>query len=195
MQNRLSSPLHIALTIVVAYLSYALASQLGASGIFASATAGITLRSLAHLPPNSRQAIAIDRAWDAIAFAANAVVFALVGLSLRLSRLEHEPLLLGAVTAAVLIARVVLAYGLVPLRGLTEASRPWRHAIALAGLRGGLSLAIALGLPVTLAARDAIRDATFAVVFVTLILQGPLIAPFLARLPLEGDAGATSTSA
>jgi len=182
MRSNLRGAALIVLTIAVAYAAYGAAAALGLSGIFASAAAGITLRSMARLPPQSPAAREIDRVWDGIAFASNAVVFALVGLTLRVDRLLHEPLLLLLVVAAVVLARLVLAYALVPLRGLTTAVRAWQHAIALAGLRGGLSLVLAIGLPATMPGRIEIRDATFAVVFVTLILQGPLIAPLLGRL-------------
>jgi monovalent cation:H+ antiporter, CPA1 family len=189
---RLATSVRIALTIAAAYGAFAFAAGLGLSGIFATAAAGITLRSMAQTKPGSSEAVAIDRTWDAIALGANAIVFALVGLTLRLDRFLSEPLLLLFVVAGVAIARIVLAYWLVPLRGLTDAPRAWRHAIALAGLRGGLSLAIAIGLPAAMPAREIIRDATFVVVFVTLIVQGSLVAPLLRRLALTERASATS---
>jgi monovalent cation:H+ antiporter, CPA1 family len=182
MRRRFPAFSRVALTIVVAYGSYALASALGTSGIFASAAGGITLRAMVPLRSSDPDAVAIDRTWDGIALVVNAVVFALVGLTLRLERIVQEPLLLLLVLAAVAFSRVILAYWLVPLRGLTDDVRGWRHSIALAGLRGGLSLAIVVGLPAGLTQRDAIRDATFAVVFATLIVQGALLGPLLTRL-------------
>lgn len=180
----------VAATIAVAYAAYAVAGALGASGIFATAASGITLRAMAHVPAASPEAWTIDRAWDAIAFAANALVFVLVGMTLRLDRVFGEPLLLVAVTAAVAGSRMLLAYVVVPLRGLTSTPLAWRHVIALAGLRGGLSLALALGLPSAMPGRDAVVAAVFAVVFVTLVVQGSVLAPILRRLP-GAEASAT----
>ena len=192
LRARLPRAASIAVTVVVAYGSYALASALGLSGIFASAAAGIALRSMSTMRADGADAVAIDRAWDAFAFVVNAVVFALVGLTLRLDRLASEPLLLAGVVFAVGVSRLILAYVLMPLRGLTSDPLRWRHAVALAGLRGGLSLALAIGLPAGIAHREGLRDATFAVVFVTLIVQGVLGAPLLRNIAKNLSPDATS---
>lgn len=173
----------IALTLGVAYGAYALATVAGASGIFASAAAGVALPRLAL---DKGEVRAIERFWDNTAFGANAIVFLLVGLNLRLARIFAEPLLLGAVLVAVVGSRAVLAYVLVPLGRRGGVAQGWRHAIALAGLRGGLSLALALGLPRTFPNRAQIIDAVFAVVFLTLVVQGWTLAPLLRRIPLVG---------
>ena len=174
--------LGIVTTLAVAYGSYALASFAGASGIFASAAAGIALPTLAL---DKSEVRAIERFWDGTAFLANAIVFLLVGVSLRLDRIFHEPLLLLSVVAAVVASRAILAYVFVPLRGADGARPSWRHAIALAGVRGGLSLALALGLPESFPDRSRVIDAVFAVVFFTLVIQGWTLAPLLRRLPLR----------
>jgi CPA1 family monovalent cation:H+ antiporter len=173
----------IVVTLAVAYGAYALATLAGASGIFASAAAGVALPRLAL---DKGEVRAIERFWDNTAFGANAIVFLLVGLNLRLARIFAEPLLLGAVLVAVVGSRAVLAYVLVPLGRRGGVAQGWRHAIALAGLRGGLSLALALGLPRTFPNRAQIIDAVFAVVFLTLVVQGWTLAPLLRRIPLVG---------
>ena len=174
----------IAVTLAVAYGAYALATLAGASGIFASAAAGVALPRLGLERSEVR---AIERFWDGTAFLANAVVFLLLGLNLRLARIFAEPLLFAGVLCAVVGSRLVLAYVLVPLGPKGSADRDRRHAIALAGLRGGLSLALALGLPRTFPDRAAILDAVFAVVFLTIVVQGWALAPLLRRLQLEGS--------
>jgi CPA1 family monovalent cation:H+ antiporter len=172
----------IVLTLVVAYGSYALATLAGASGIFASAAAGVALPRLAL---DKGEVRAIERFWDATALLANAAVFLLVGLSLRLERIFAEPRLLVAVVAAVVAARAVLAYVLVPIGHRAGAERGWRHAVMLAGIRGGLSLALALGLPRGFPNRASILDAVFAVVFLTVVVQGWALAPLLRRVELR----------
>jgi CPA1 family monovalent cation:H+ antiporter len=189
------TPGRIVGTIAVAYAAYMAASALGASGIFATAAAGVTLRAVVRVAPSSAQARTIDRVWDAIAFGANAIVFLLVGLSLRLDRVFGEPLLLVAVTAAVVCARALLAYLLVPLRGLTDTPLAWRHVIALAGLRGGLSLALALGLPAAMPSRDSVVAAVFAVVFLTLVVQGSVLTPILRRLSVAPESATLGKAA
>jgi CPA1 family monovalent cation:H+ antiporter len=175
----------IATTLAVAYGSYSLAAFVGASGIFASAAAGVALPTLALDKDEVR---AIARFWDGIAFVANSVVFLLVGLSLRLDRVFGEPLLFVAVVVAAVASRAILAYVIVPLGGAVGARPGWRHAIALAGVRGGLSLALALGLPRTFPDRSAVLDAVFAVVFLTIVVQGWTLAPLLRRIDLRAPA-------
>jgi CPA1 family monovalent cation:H+ antiporter len=172
----------IVTTLVVAYGSYAAASLLGMSGIFASAAAGVALPSLALA---KRDATVVEHFWDRTAEFANGLVFLLVGLNLRVDRIAHEPGLVVAVLVAVLVSRALLAYGLVPF---VAALRSRSHAaIALAGVRGGLSLALALGLPADVVDRPLVIDAVFAVVFATLIVQGSTIAPLLRRLRLSSQ--------
>jgi CPA1 family monovalent cation:H+ antiporter len=133
--------------------------------------------------------LGVERFWDVAALAANACVFFLVGLNLRLEWLVRTPLLCAAALISVLAARAILAYVLVPLRSLTDAPRAWRHVVALAGLRGGLSLALALGLPLAFPQRAQVLYATAAIVFVTLVVQG-LLTPQLVRRLLLSDSGA-----
>jgi CPA1 family monovalent cation:H+ antiporter len=172
----------IGTTLAIAYGSYSLASFAGASGILASAAAGVALPALEL---DESEALAIDRFWDGTSFVANAVVFLLVGLSLRLDRIFAEPALFGAVVAAVVASRAILAYAIVPLGRANGTGPGWRHAIALAGVRGGLSLALALGLPQSFPDRSAVLDAVFAVVFLTVVIQGWTLAPLLRRVDLR----------
>jgi CPA1 family monovalent cation:H+ antiporter len=172
----------IVVTLAVAYGAYALATIAGASGIFASAAAGVALPRLAL---DKGEVRTIERFWDTTALLANSAVFLLLGLSLRLERIFSEPRLLVAVVGAALGSRAVLAYVLVPLGNRNGRERGWRHAIMLAGLRGGLSLALALGLPASFPSRGPILDAVFAVVFLTVVVQGWTLEPVLRRIRLR----------
>jgi len=179
----------IVVTLAAAYGSYALATVADASGIFASAAAGIVLPQLSL---EASEVSVIDRFWEGAAALANAIVFLLVGLSLQFDRLFHEPVLLVATLAAVVLSRIVLAYVLVPVAAIAGAfSSGWRRAIALAGIRGGLSLALALGLPADFPNRPAVIDAVFAVVFATLVPVGWVLAPLLRRCKLAPKTLAT----
>jgi CPA1 family monovalent cation:H+ antiporter len=177
--RRVQTPwIGIATTLAVAYGSYFAASAIGGSGIFASAAAGIALPAFA-LERGERRII--ERFWDGTALVANGFVCLLVGLSLKLERIFHEPVLLLSILLAVVLTRGLLAYVLVPLADRRMQARGWRHAIALAGVRGGLSLALALGLPYGFPLRPQIIDAVFAVVFTTFVVQGWALAPLLRR--------------
>jgi CPA1 family monovalent cation:H+ antiporter len=183
----IGTPGHVVTTAVAAYGAYVVATLAGTSGIFAAAAVGVAMRALVHLEPGSPEARAIDRAWDAITFGVNAIVFLLVGLTLRLERVFGEPLLFASAAAALAGSRALLAYVLVPLGRLTGNPLTWRHAVALAGLRGGLSLALALGLPREMPSRDGVVAGVFAIVFLTLVVQGSVVAPILRRLASDGS--------
>jgi CPA1 family monovalent cation:H+ antiporter len=171
-------------TIVLAFSAYGVATSLHFSGVFASAAAGITLRAMRGFVLTAQGPEDIDRFWEVIAFVANAVVFLATGLTLQLPRLLHEPLLVGTAIGVVVAARALLTFGVLPLFATATFAAGWRATAFCAGMRGALSLALALGLPAQFPQREQIVDATFAVVLVTLVLQGATIEAFLKRLPL-----------
>ncbi|MBV8579223.1 MAG: cation:proton antiporter [Candidatus Eremiobacteraeota bacterium] len=174
----------ITVTIVLAYGAYLGATALHLSGIFATAAGAIALRAaLARTPGVLSNALDVDRAWSALAFVANAVVFIATGLLIRPDRIVHEPALVFAAIAAVTLARVLLS--LVATRDRAD-----RITVFLAGMRGALPLALALSLPEALPYRPQIIDATFAVVLVTIVVQGAPLEVVLARL--YGGRAATS---
>jgi CPA1 family monovalent cation:H+ antiporter len=176
-------------TIVLAYGSYTIAAGLDLSGVFATAAAGITLRRIADRVVTAQSAEEVDRFWDALAYVFNAFVFLATGLAIQADRIFHEPYLVGVAIVAVLASRGVLAYFVLPLFPRMRAQHGSRTTTFVAGIRGGLALALALDLPATVPHRAELIDAVFAVVFVTLAIQGIAIEPVLRRLGF-GDAGA-----
>jgi CPA1 family monovalent cation:H+ antiporter len=171
-------------TIVLAFSAYGVATSLHFSGVFASAAAGVTLRAMRGFVLTAQAPEDIDRFWEVIAFVANAVVFLATGLTLQLPRLLHEPLLAFAAVAVVVVSRALLTFGVLPVFATRTFPAGWRATAFSAGMRGALSLALALGLPVQFPHRAQIVDGTFAVVLVTLVAQGATIEMFLRRLPL-----------
>jgi monovalent cation:H+ antiporter, CPA1 family len=173
----------VTVTIVLAYLSYVGATELHASGIFATIGGAIALRAMLRRAPHTiTNAEDVDRVWNALAFVANAAVFTATGLVIEPSRILHEPGLVAGAIVAVLVARIALAV-------LATRSPASRATMFLAGMRGALPLALALSLPDTLSFRPQIIDATFAVVLFTIVVQGAPLEIILARF--YGDARGT----
>jgi CPA1 family monovalent cation:H+ antiporter len=173
----------VTVTIVLAYLSYVGATELHASGIFATIGGAIALRAtLRRLPNTISNAVDVDRVWNALAFVANAAVFTATGLVIEPERILHEPGLVAGAIVAVIAARIALAV-------LATRSLRSRTTMFLAGMRGALPLALALSLPDTVPFRPQIIDATFAVVLVTIVVQGAPLELILARF--YGDARGT----
>jgi CPA1 family monovalent cation:H+ antiporter len=176
--------LHVVASVVAAYGVYLTAEHLHASGIFAVLTAGIALRAFEHFPHEEQTQIEVDRFWSVLAFFANSLVFLLLGLRIDVARIFHEPYLIFSTLLLVAIARVVLSYGLLRFTLASKQRTHWQHVISIAGMRGALSLALAVLLPDTMPYRAVIIDAVFAVVTTTLVVQGLSIAPILRRLTL-----------
>ena len=177
----------VTVTIVLAYVAYLAATGIHCSGIFATAAGAIALRAaIAHSPGAISNADDVDRVWSALAFVANAVVFIATGLLIQPVRIVHEPLLVLAAIAVVWVARILLAV-------VATRDRSGRITVFLAGMRGALPLALALSLPEGIPLRPQIIDATFAVVLVTIVVQGAPLEVLLRRLyGGRGDAARAS---
>ena len=180
------------ITLVAAYGVYLIADSFHMSGILAVIVAGLILGSYGRarsMSEHTREAV--DSFWTFAAFLANALLFLLVGVQLNptefLSQQQPGPLLLvaGLAILAVLVARLVVVV-LLP-RLLPQAPgmrlRSWRFVIFWSGLRGALSIALVLALPLDVPDRDALILATYAVVLFTLLVQGFSLRFILHRLP------------
>jgi CPA1 family monovalent cation:H+ antiporter len=108
-----------------------------------------------------------------------------MGLRLEFGRIVPSPLLVLTTLACVTGARLVLGYVALPLAG--NIPRPWRGVIALAGMRGALSVALVIGLPDQIPYRSQLIDTVFGVVFITLVAQGLTIGPLISRLRLAAS--------
>lgn len=167
----------IAATVLCAYGAYFAADYLKMSGIFATIASGMALRYFERSWITLTIAEGVDRFWAVVAFAANALVFFLVGAALRIGRLGAEPEFAVACIAGVAIARVAVSAFLLP----GPYPREWIAVVRVAGMRGALSLALALAIPATLPYREAIVDGTFAVALATLIAGSLSLVPVVRR--------------
>jgi CPA1 family monovalent cation:H+ antiporter len=170
-------------TIALAYVAYLAADRAGCSGIFATAAAAIALRALLHRRAYMANRDDVNTFWDSAAYIANGAVFLATGLAIDFPRTLHEPLLVVSVVAAIAVARIALS-------AAAGADRAARITIFLAGMRGALPLALALAIPAGTPYRAQLIDGVFAVVVVTLVLQGMSLEPVVQRL--YGTAGAAS---
>jgi CPA1 family monovalent cation:H+ antiporter len=129
----------------------------------------------------------------------NAFLFTLVGLQLPIVLEHFEPVWVGyalAVSAAVVLTRLVWQHALVfVIRALDRRASQrarrgnWqgRTIIGWAGMRGAVSLAAALALPGDFDQRELLIFLTFAVIFVTLVLQGLTLPPLIRALGVRDD--------
>jgi len=187
----------LSITIVLAYGTYLLATLLGASGVIATLVAAGVFGSVARHRLTARATETIDVVWELAAFLLTAAVFLLVGLSISPGTLVASAgaILWGIV--AILVSRAAVVYGLFggASRLLARRAGPiptsWLHVLFWAGLRGAVSVALALSLPADLPNRDLLQGVTFGIVLFTLLVQGTTI-PFLVRR--SGVSAAMSTA-
>jgi len=107
------------------------------------------------------------RFWDVLAVFANALVFFLVGAALQIGAVIREPVFIACCLIAVALSRLILAALLVP----AGYPKGWLDVVRIAGMRGALSLALALALPESMPYRQAIVDATFTVALATIVVS------------------------
>jgi CPA1 family monovalent cation:H+ antiporter len=176
------------LTTLLAYGSYLLGEQIHVSGVLAVVVAGLLCGNVGMSGATPTTKIMIFNLWEYLAFLANSVVFLLVGLNVDLPQLWANLDAIVVAVLAVLVSRALVVYGLSWLAHKTGKSPPfpfqWRHILFWGGLRGAISLALALSLPVTLAHRAELQAMTFGVVLFTLMVQGTSIRLLLDRLGL-----------
>jgi CPA1 family monovalent cation:H+ antiporter len=199
------SLLEITVSLVTPYLTYVLAEGAHLSGVLATVTAGVYIGS--HLSaiyaPGARlQAFAF---LDVLVFLLNALLFTLVGMQLVRS-LHWIPGIPAARVVAVIVAVVVVVVAsrlvwmlsgpaTARLFGHVTEAQAWRERVivAWAGMRGGLSLAAALAIPLRLADgrpfpnRDLVIVVAASVIVASLLIQGTSLPWLLRRLGLRAE--------
>jgi CPA1 family monovalent cation:H+ antiporter len=176
------------LTTILAFGSYLAAEYFHVSGVLAVVVAGLLCGNVGMAKASPSNKIMIFNLWEYLAFLSNSLVFLLIGLSVDLGLLWDN---LGAIAVAVVAvvgSRAIVVYGLSGLARLwgkvLHIPSSWRHVLFWGGLRGAISLALALSLPATMPAREELRAMTFGVVLFTLLAQGTTIQFLLERLGL-----------
>lgn len=191
--RRNAAAVQVAATLAGAYGAYFAAEAVHASALFAVIAFGVALRAFERHVLDVAIAAAVERTWDVLALLSNVAVFFLTGTAVEIGRAVREPLLGAAAVAGILAARLLLAYGLIPL-AMRDAPRSWMHVIRAAGARGALALALALALPAAVAERGAVVDVTLAIVVVTLAASAFGVPRAVRSLPLRSGAAADTVT-
>jgi CPA1 family monovalent cation:H+ antiporter len=176
----------ILLTLALAIGGFALADSLHVSAPLEAVVAGLCLGQRGRGEAFSARAQDyVDKFWELVDSMCNAVLFLLMGLELLVVPFHARFLLAGLVAVLlVLMSRwtsvaVVLLPGLVRKMGFCPELLAPIHILTWGGLRGGLSIALALSLP-ALEARGLLLTTTYVVVVFAIVVQG-LTMPRLAH--------------
>ncbi|MEA2361542.1 MAG: monovalent cation/hydrogen antiporter [Thermoleophilaceae bacterium] len=202
-------PTEITISLLSAYAAYLPAEELGVSGVIAAVTVGVYMGW--HTPelttPVMRlQGVAI---WEVLTFLLNAMLFLLVGFQMPnvidniSGHSAGELIAWGLLVSFVVIAvRLVWGFTMVyviraldrrPSQRARRAGWRQRMVVGWAGMRGSVSLAAALALPLKtesgapFADRGLIIFLAFAVILTTLVGQGLTLGPLIRRLGVEDD--------
>jgi CPA1 family monovalent cation:H+ antiporter len=198
-------PVEVTISLMTGYLAFIPANAASASGVLAVVTAGVYLGWRTPELTSVETRLQGEAVWNIIPFVLNALLFALVGLQLArildtlAGRSAGELTRYGLlVTGTVILTRVAWlpVFTHVPriLRGAPP-SKPFSHTFLLswAGMRGAVSLAAALAIPLTTHAgagfpeRDLIIFLTFCVILGTLVLQGLSLPALIRMMRIEPD--------
>jgi Na+:H+ antiporter len=177
--------LEITLTTVAAYGSYLLSESVHVSGVIAVLSGGLVLGNYGRrtgMSPTTQ--IAVSAFWEYMAFVANSLAFLLIGLDVNVSDFFVASNYVSWGIAAMLIGRIA---GVYPVLAVTnriseQVSLLWGHVLFWGGLRGSLSIALALSLPDVIPGRTQLVTMIFGAVIFSLLIQGLSLGPLLAWL-------------
>lgn len=185
-----------ATTVALAFGAYVVAEELHLSGILAVVMAGILVGNIGTQNTTPTTQVSLDNFWEFMAFVANSLVFLLIGLRIQLQRLLEPnlfPIFIAVVV--VLVSRAVVVYTMSWLNNRfnpkNHISPEYQHVMFWGGLRGAISLALALTLTdfFPAAVANELQIMTFGVVLFTLLVQGTTISRLLRRLKLDRQIG------
>jgi CPA1 family monovalent cation:H+ antiporter len=178
----------ITLTTIAAYGSFLFADRLGMSGVLASLTAGLMMGCLGWRGAISEEGRGhVTAFWTYVAFLANSIVFILIGGNEAHLPLRDYAAAALIAAALVLVGRAVAVYPLSALVARTplRLSLSYQHVLFWGGLRGALALALALGVPASVPERSQIVVVAFAVVALSIFVQGLTMPWLIRRLGLD----------
>ncbi len=171
------------LTLVAVYGSYSLASSLGVSGLIAVATTGMGYAFASSRRDLPERKAYVKNFWSVLSFFANTVAFLFIGLGTDIGQFYNflAPILIAYL--AVMVARLTSVYSILGLARVGRQRIPdsWKRTATLGGMRGALSIVLATSLPATLPQKELIVTVVLAVAFISITLQGFLLARYARR--------------
>lgn len=189
-------------TLALAFGSFLLAEEFGLligqddlhlSGILAVVAAGLMVGNVGTKNTSPTTRITLEHFWELLSFLVNSMVFLFIGLSVSIVDLVNELPAVGLALLGVLAVRLVVVYGFGAVTGRLQPARrvpfDYQHVMYWGGLRGAISLALALTLTADVFGQetvDTVRVMTFGVVLFTLLVQGTSMSALINRLGLAG---------
>ena len=204
LRRRLDDPVvEIVVSVFTGYVAYLPAELLGVSGVLAAVTAGLYIGWRAPELASAPTRLLGFSFWEVLVYLANAVLFILVGLQLppilddldgtAMATLVAQGVVVSVVVVAVRVGWLFSVPYLIrlvdrrPSQVMRRIGARERLMVGWSGMRGAVSLAAALALPLDFPLRDLILFLTFSVILATLVVQGLTLPTLIRRLRLEQD--------
>src|SRR5690242_19327875 len=178
--------LEILITLVLAYGSYLAADIVHASGVVAVVAVGVEVARYGSRT-GRLQGTQLHGFWNLLAFVLNAMLFLIVGIALPTHRLLGVAALALGAYLIMFVARAIPVYGLLAAVDPHARRIPWawRHMTMWGGLRGALSIALALSVAAYPAVNPNVSVIAYGMVVLSLVVQGGLLLPVARRLGLR----------
>ncbi|ANY74269.1 sodium:proton antiporter [Paenibacillus ihbetae] len=177
-------PLEIAFSMLLFFGSYFIAEHFHVSGVIAVVVSGLIFGSYgSRIGMSETTKMNINSFWDVITLVANSLIFLMIGLEIKHIDFTDKWALIITSILIVLIGRTVAVY--TSLSFLRNFPSSWKALLNWGGLKGSLSIALALSLPASFKGRDDILVLTFSVVLFSLLAQGLTIKPLVSKLKLS----------
>jgi monovalent cation/hydrogen antiporter len=197
------------LTFITPFVAYLLADQLQLSAVLAVVSCGLLLSRHSSVLLSQQTRLQANATWSTVIFILNGVIFILIGLQLpqiltRIPDFSFGDLIWygSMVSLAAIVGRMIWVYpGAYIPRWMskkirereTETNLKTVTLVAWSGMRGVVSLAAAMAIPLTVLDqspfpnRDLIIFLTFSVIFSTLVIQGLTLRPLIRWLGIRAD--------
>ncbi|MCA9791579.1 MAG: Na+/H+ antiporter [Candidatus Eremiobacteraeota bacterium] len=181
--------IEITLSTILAYGSFLMAEYMHVSGVMAVIAAGLVYGNFGlRIGMSHNTQMMMHAFWEYTGFLMNSLVFLLIGTQVDLRLIADEWYQVLVAFVVVVAARGVAVFLLTPICNQfdTPVISSWQCVIVWAGLRGSVSMALAMGLPPELENRQEILLMTFGVVILSLFVQGLTTRNVLAAFGLLG---------
>ena len=177
---------NILLTVAVSLGTFQIGQALGVSSAIAVVIAGLVIGELGFRHTSASAKVTLLNFWEYAGFGVNTFIFLLVGLEVDPQTLwQTIPAAVFAVVAYQ-IGRVFAIYPLLYLLRFVDRPLPlrWQHVLIIGNVKGSLSMALALSLPLTLPGRQQVVALVFSTVLISLVGQGLSLPVLVKRLRL-----------
>lgn len=173
--------IEITITTIAAYSAFVIGEQFHFSGVIATVAAGMVCGNYGReIGMSASTRIAVDTFWEYVAFGLNSIIFLLIGFEVRVSALVSawQQILIAYLAVIAARAGVMALVGLLLRRTSERMPMSWSWVLTWGGMRGALSMVLALGLGVAFPHWNVLVTMTYGVVLLSLLLQG-LTMPWL----------------